>query len=106
MPGGSWSGYGGLRTPNFGWLGVVLTVFQPRLAIHATYAQLLRETYGELVLNAPVPYNVAFKECVVVRKPLALWKPKTAAAKAIDSVAGDVLDRVAWLRGQKQENAA
>jgi hypothetical protein len=55
-----------------------------------------------------VPYNVAFKECVVARKPLAYWKPKTAAAKAIDSIAGDILGRVAWLRGERetQESAA
>jgi hypothetical protein len=45
---------------------------------------------------------------VVVRKPLALWKPRTAAAKAIDGVAAEILDRVGRLRGSRieQENAA
>jgi chromosome partitioning protein len=94
------------KNPRLAWLGVVLTMFQPKLAIHATYAKVLRETYGDLVLSAAVPYNVAFKECMVVRKPLALWKPRTAAAKAIDAVAGEILDRVARLRGTKTEAAA
>ena len=34
----------------------------------------------------------------MARQPLAFWKPKTAAAKAIDAVAGEILDRVAKLR--------
>ena len=58
------------RNPRLVWLGVALTMFSPKLAIHATYARVLRETYGDLVLSNPVPYNVAFKECVVARKPL------------------------------------
>ncbi len=94
------------KNPRLTWLGVALTMFQPKLAIHSTYERVLRETYGDLVLSSPVPYNVAFKECVVARKPLAYWKPKTAAAKAIDAVAGEILDRVHRLRGQKTENAA
>ena len=86
------------RNPRLVWLGVVLTMYQPRLAIHEAFARSLRETYGNLVLENAVPYNVAFKECVVVRKPLASWKPKTAAAKSVDAVAGEILERVAKLR--------
>ncbi len=90
------------RNPRLVWLGVALTMFSPKLAIHATYAQVLRETYGDLVLSNPVPYNVAFKECVVARKPLSHWKPKTAAAKAIAALAGEIVDRVGALRGSGQ----
>ena len=91
--------------PRLAWLGVALTMYQPRLAIHEAFARSLRETYGNLVLENAVPYNVAFKECVVARQPLATWKPKTAAAKAIDAVAGEILDRVARLRDTKTEAA-
>lgn len=98
------------KNPRLVWLGVALTMFQPKLAIHATYARVLRETYGDLVLANPVPYNVAFKECVVARRPLSHWKPKTVAAKAIAALAGEILDRVAALRGAgrgpAQEDAA
>ena len=94
------------KNPRLAWIGVVLTMHQPKLAIHATFTRALRETYGDLVLANAVPYNVAFKECVVARKPLSHWKPRTAAAKAIDAVAGEVLARVGMLRGHAQETAA
>jgi cellulose biosynthesis protein BcsQ len=61
---------------------------------------MLRETYGDLVLTGAVPYNVAFKECVVARKPLSYWKPRSAASKAIDVITGEILGRVGLLRGQ------
>jgi chromosome partitioning protein len=92
------------RNPRLVWLGVVLTMHQPRLAIHEAFQRSLRAAYGDLVLDNPVPYNVAFKECVVARQPLAYWKPKGAPAKAVDAVAGEILARVAKLRavdGQK-----
>jgi chromosome partitioning protein len=89
------------RNPRLVWLGCVLTMWQPRLAIHEAFGKTLREAYGDLVLENPVPYNVAFKECVVARKPLSIWKPKIAAAKSIDAIAGEILDRVAAVRGAK-----
>ena len=87
------------RNPRLVWLGVALTMFQPRLSIHEAFSRSMREAYGDLVLENPVPYNVAFKECVVARQPLSHWKPKSAASKAVDAVAGEILDRVAKLRG-------
>ena len=90
------------RNPRLSWLGVVLTLYQPRLAVHAAYAKALRETHGALVLEPTMPFNVAFKECMVARKPLAHWKPRTAAAKAMDAIAVEILRRVDLLRGQGQ----
>jgi chromosome partitioning protein len=89
------------KNPRLVWLGVVLTMHQPKLAIHDAFAKSMREAYGELVLENAVPYNVAFKECVVARKPLSIYKPKGAPAKAIDAVTGEILERVAKLRGAK-----
>lgn len=93
------------RNPRLVWLGVVLTMFQPRLAIHDMFARSMREAYGELVLSSPVPFNVAFKECILARKPLAFWKPKGAPAKAVDGVAGEILARVEKLRNAGREAA-
>ena len=84
--------------PRLVWLGVVLTMLQPKLAIHAAYAKAMREAYGELVFDQAVPYNVAFKECIMARKPLGLWKPRGMPAKAIDSLADEILARVARVR--------
>jgi chromosome partitioning protein len=73
-----------------------------KLAIHEAFSRSLRDSYGELVFENVVPFNVAFKECVVARQPLAIWKPKTAAAKAIDAVAAEILVRVDKLRASDQ----
>jgi chromosome partitioning protein len=94
------------KNPPLVWLGVVLTMHQPRLAVHAAFEKVMRDTYGDLVLSHPVPFNVSFKECVVARKPLAYWKPKSAAAKAVDAVAEEIVYRVGLLRGRSQESAA
>jgi chromosome partitioning protein len=96
----SWAG-----NPQLAWLGVVLTLYQPRLAIQNSYAQLLRDSYGQLVLETPMPFNVAFQECVAHRKPLAQWKPKSAPAKAVDALTNEILDRISRLRGKAGEAA-
>lgn len=93
------------RNPRLVWLGVVLTMVQ-KIAIHEAFTRSLRESYGELVFEHVVPFNVAFKECVVARQPLSTWKPKTAAARAIDAIAGEILERVAKLRASEQERGA
>jgi chromosome partitioning protein len=88
------------RNPRLVWIGVVLTMVQ-KLAIHEAFAASLRETYGSLVFDSPVPFNVAFKECILARQPLAYWKPKGAPARAIDALAGEILARGregAWRR--------
>ncbi|MFO0951198.1 MAG: ParA family protein [Isosphaeraceae bacterium] len=93
------------KNPRIIWLGVALTMFQPRLAVHEAFSRSLRDAYGDLVFDSAIPFNVAFKECVVVRKPLSLWKPKSAGAKAVDSVATEILQRVAKVREAGQEAA-
>jgi len=87
------------RNPRLVWIGVILTMHQPKLAIHAAYEKSMREAYGNLMFNTAVPFNVAFKEVAVARKPLSIYKPKGAPAKAIDALTGEILDRVAMLRG-------
>jgi chromosome partitioning protein len=86
------------KNPRLVWLGVVLTMWQ-KIAIHDAFARSMRDAYGHLIFENPVPFNVAFKECTVARKPLAFWKPKGAPAKAVDAVAEEILARVAKVRG-------
>jgi chromosome partitioning protein len=90
------------KNPRLVWLGVVLTMYQPRLAVHEAFAKSLRSSYGNLVLDAVIPYAAPFKECAVARQPLAFWKPKSAAARAVDGVATEILERIAKLRGSKE----
>lgn len=91
------------KNPRLAWIGVILTMHQPKLAIHAAYEKMMREAYGQLMFAQAVPFNVAFKEVAVARKPLSIYKPKGAPAKAIDALTGEILERVDLLRGVKAD---
>jgi chromosome partitioning protein len=91
--------------PRLVWIGVVLTMMS-KAAIHATYAKALHDAYGDLVMGASIPYNVAFKEVALARKPLSHWKPKGGPAKCVDAVADEILARVARIRAASKEVAA
>jgi chromosome partitioning protein len=82
------------RNPRLKWVGLVVTMYQPRLSLHSAYLEGLRDAYGELVCATCIPYAAAFKECVVAGKPLPLWKPRTAGAKAIAALADELLSRI------------
>ena len=81
------------KNPRLVWAGVVLTMLS-KAAIHTTYSKALRDAYGDLVMAGSIPYNVAFKEVSLARKPLSHWKPKGIPAKAVDAVADEILARV------------
>jgi chromosome partitioning protein len=93
------------RNPRLVWLGVVRTLFQPRLAVHEAFSRSLKDAYGALLFESVIPYAPAFKEGMVAGQPLSHWKPKSTAAKAVDAVAGEILSRVDKLRDSKTEAA-
>jgi chromosome partitioning protein len=76
-------------------LGFLLTMHNPRLAIHKLYETLLREQYGSAVFATRVPYAADFKEAIAQRKPIVQYKPRGASAKAIQALADEVLERLA-----------
>jgi chromosome partitioning protein len=80
--------------PALGLAGYLLTMFDRRLAVHQTYDGLLREMYGGAVFANPFPLAKDFKEAVMGRKPIAHYKPKSVAAKAVATVAAELLERV------------
>jgi chromosome partitioning protein len=83
--------------PGLALAGFLLTMFDRRLAVHTTYEALLREAYGPEVFTACVPRAKDFVEAVACRRPVALHKPRSAAAKAIAAVADEILARVGLL---------
>jgi chromosome partitioning protein len=93
------------RNPRLKWIGLVVTMYQPRLSLHAAYLDGLREAYGDLLFTTCVPYAAAFKECVVAGQPLPLWKPRTAGAKAIAALTDEVLARLNVNHQTKKEAA-
>lgn len=81
--------------PSLNLLGFLLTMFNPRLAIHKLYETLLREQYGAAVFETRIPYAADYKEAIAQRKPIAQYKPKGASAKAVKALADEVLNRLA-----------
>lgn len=75
-------------------LGYLITMFNPRLAIHRAYESMLREMYAGDVLAATVPLGTDFKEAIAQRKPIAAYKPRGASARAVKAVADEILARV------------
>ena len=76
-------------------LGFLLTMYNGRLAIHKLYETLLREQYGRAVFETCIPYAADFKEAIAQRKPIAQYKPKGSAAKAIKLLADELVARLA-----------
>lgn len=80
--------------PRLNVLGFLLTMYQKSLAVHAGYAADLRAIYGDLVFENVVPHAKDFKEAVMLRKPVVAYKPRSAAAKAVEALADELLTRL------------
>ena len=81
------------RNPHLRWGGLLLTMVQMRLGIHIAYQQVIRQAYGDLVLNTVIPQVAAFKEAVAAKTPLPIYKPRVAGSKAIIALADELLVR-------------
>lgn len=81
--------------PGLSLLGFLITMFNPRLAIHKLYDSLLRERYGAAVFETRVPYAADYKEAIAQRLPIARYRPRGAAAKAMKALADELLARLA-----------
>lgn len=81
--------------PNLALLGYLITMYNPRLAIHKLYDSLLREQYGKAVFENRVPYAADYKEAIAQRLPIARYKPKSASAKAMKALADELIARIA-----------
>jgi chromosome partitioning protein len=87
--------------PGVSLAGFLLTMFDKRLGVHATYEGLLRELYGPDVFAASVPRAKDFVEAVACRRPVVLHKPRSAAARAVAEVAAELVERVAPHRAEE-----
>ncbi len=86
--------------PRLKLLGFLLTMFNPRLAIHKAYETMLRDLYGALVFETTIPIGTDFKEAIAQRKPVVYTKPKGASAKSIKALSDELFARVAAALGQ------
>ena len=81
------------HNPRLRLAGYLVTMFNKSLGIHAAYDHQLRALYGDQVFRATVPLAKDFKEAVAARQPVASYKPRSAAAKAIKAVADELIER-------------
>ena len=80
--------------PDLSLLGYLITMAAPRKTIHQLYEERLRALYGTDVFEAKVPEAVDYVEAIARRLPIAQYKPKSAAAKAIKALAEELEARL------------
>jgi chromosome partitioning protein len=80
--------------PELSLLGYLITMAAPRKTIHQLYEERLRALYGADVFEAKVPEAVDYVEAIARRQPIAQYKPKSAAAKAIKALAEELEARL------------
>ena len=91
--------------PDLKLLGFLITMSNPRLAVHKGFEQLLRSLYGAAVFTTTIPISADFKESIVQRKPVAQYKPRGAAAKVMKALAEEIAARLGMPRANPQTPA-
>ena len=91
------------HNPQLRLAGYLVTMFNKTLGIHAAYNQQLRTLYGAQVFEATVPLAKDFKEAVAARQPVAYYKPRSAATKAVRAVADELIARAGAAAGRPPE---
>ena len=74
-----------------------------RKTIHQLYEESLRNQYGPLVFTTRVVEAVDYVEALNQRKPVAQYKPKSAAARTMRALAEELESRL--IHGVSQEAA-
>jgi chromosome partitioning protein len=80
--------------PRLRMLGFLLSMVNKSLAVHQNYELDLRNTFTDEVLTTVVPLAKDFKEAVLARKPIGLFKPRSAAAKVMVALADEIQTRL------------
>lgn len=81
--------------PRLRMLGYLLSMVNKSLSVHSSYEADLRDVYGDEVFATVVPLAKDFKEAVLARKPVGLFKPRSAAAKVMVALADEIQARLA-----------
>jgi chromosome partitioning protein len=90
--------------PGLNLLGLVLSMVQPRLAVHQVYEQTLRDLHGEGIFSTRIPLAADIKEAISQRRPITHYKPRGASSKVFKALADEVfarIDAAALVRNQE-----
>ena len=91
--------------PDLSLLGFLITMIATRKTVHKLYEATLREMYGADVFVTTIPEAVDFVEAIYQRKPVAQYKPRSAAAKAIRALADELFERLVARNADRREVA-
>jgi chromosome partitioning protein len=75
--------------------GMLITQYDSRTNLSATIAQRVRDEYSELVFKTIIPLNVKLAEAPAAGRPIQLYDPFGAGAKAYNKLADEVEARYA-----------
>jgi chromosome partitioning protein len=92
--------------PHLRMLGMVLSMVQPRLAVHQLYEATLRDQHGDDILTTRVPLAADIKEAISARKPISHYKPRGASAKVFKALADELFTRMAARNPARNQEAA
>jgi chromosome partitioning protein len=92
--------------PDLKLVGYLITMFNKTLGVHISYEADLRQIYGDDVFRTVIPLAKDFKEAVIMRKPVGMYKPRSASARAIISLADELLERLGARVGSGQRRVA
>jgi chromosome partitioning protein len=87
--------------PGLMLLGYVINMCNQKLAIHAQYTEKLRAAFGTSVFAAEIPMATDYKVAVTASQPIAFYKPRSVAAKAIAALAEELVARDAAATSRK-----
>jgi chromosome partitioning protein len=90
--------------PRLNLLGLVLSMVQPRLAVHQIYEQTLRELHGDGIFATRIALAADIKEAISQRRPVTHYKPRGASTKAFKALVDEMLARMDT-EARKQEAA-
>jgi chromosome partitioning protein len=93
------------QNPGLRLMGYVLTMVG-RLSIQDAYRKQLRELYGSQVFAASLPYLKDFKESISYGLPVGNYRPGSPAAKAVQELAREILERAKTAAGEPPGGAS
>lgn len=78
--------------PSLNIMGLVLTMFDPRIRLSMEISQEVRNSFKDKVFSSVIPRNVSIIEAIAGGVPVNQYKPTSAGALAYASLAREVLD--------------
>jgi chromosome partitioning protein len=80
--------------PRLNLLGLVLSMVQPRLAVHQMYEQTLRDLHGGGIFTTRIPLAADIKEAISRRRPITHYKPRGASSKVFKALVDEMFARI------------